>query len=166
MSRIKWINLIAIVVLVLGLAAAAGLSIYYNDLPNRLSQHETLLLGQSTFTPGSTAAVRVVVRDTRSGAPLEGAQINVTLKDKNGPSQALYQGKTGPQGSADVSFKVPDVQSAQQTLVVETRSSLGSDTVERPVTVQRDYRVLLTTDKPIYQPGQVIHLRALALERL
>ena len=79
MSRIKWINLIAIVLLVVGLAAAIGLSIYYNDLPNRLSQHETLLLGQNTFTPGSTAAVRVVVRDTRNGAPLEGAQINVTL---------------------------------------------------------------------------------------
>ena len=31
------------------------------------------------------------------------------------------------------------------------------------MTVERDYRVLLTTDKPIYQPGQVIHLRALAL---
>ena len=31
------------------------------------------------------------------------------------------------------------------------------------MTVSRDYRVLLTTDKPIYQPGQVIHLRALAL---
>ncbi len=31
------------------------------------------------------------------------------------------------------------------------------------MTLQRDYRVLLTTDKPIYQPGQTIHLRALAL---
>jgi len=47
--------------------------------------------------------------------------------------------------------------------VVETKSKLGSDRVERPVTLQRDYRVLLTTDKPIYQPGQMIHLRALAL---
>src|SRR5690606_17483464 len=32
-----------------------------------------------------------------------------------------------------------------------------------PVTLRRDYRILLTTDKPLYQPGQVIHLRALAL---
>ena len=75
----------------------------------------------------------------------------------------LYQGHTDNQGTANVSFKVPAVADPSQTLVIETRSSLGSDTVERPVTVQRDYRVLLTTDKPIYQPGQVIHLRALAL---
>ena len=32
-----------------------------------------------------------------------------------------------------------------------------------PVTLTRDYRILLSTDKPLYQPGQIIHLRALAL---
>jgi hypothetical protein len=31
------------------------------------------------------------------------------------------------------------------------------------VTVKRDFRILLTTDKPLYQPGQIIHIRALAL---
>ena len=76
----------------------------------------------------------------------------------------LYQGHTDTQGTRQCfiqSTRRPADPS--QTLVIETRSSLGSDTVERPVTVQRDYRVLVTSDKPIYQPGQVIHLRALAL---
>ena len=80
MSRKKWINLIAILLLVGSLAAIAGLSFYFNDLPNRLSQHETLVMGQNTFIPGSTAAVRVVVRDTRSSAPLVDAQIAVSLE--------------------------------------------------------------------------------------
>jgi uncharacterized protein YfaS (alpha-2-macroglobulin family) len=34
------------------------------------------------------------------------------------------------------------------------------------VYVGRAYNVLLTTDKPVYQPGQVIHLRGLALDTL
>ena len=63
----------------------------------------------------------------------------------------------------DVSFTVPDDAIADQTSVVETRSSLGTDRIERDVSIQRDYRVLLTTDKPLYQPGQVIHMRVLAL---
>lgn len=163
MTRKKWINLVVLVLLVGGLIVAGGLSFYYADLPNHLSQHETLVMGQNTFTPGSTASVRVVVQDTRNGAPLEGAQIKIAMKGKDGPATDLYAGKTGQQGSANVSFKVPNTQSPDQILVIETRSSLGSDTVERPVTVQRDYRVLLTSDKPIYQPGQTIHLRALAL---
>jgi 5-hydroxyisourate hydrolase-like protein (transthyretin family) len=49
-------------------------------------------------------------------------------------------------------------------LIVETRSSLGRDQLERSVTVERSYKVLLTTDKPLYQPGQVIRVRALALD--
>ena len=159
--RKLWISLS--ISLLLAAAVLAGLSIYYADLPNRLSQHETLVFGQSSFTPGSTGAVRVVVRDTRDAAPLAGAQIHVALRDKSGTSQTLFDGSTDGQGTANVSFKVPESKTPDQTLVIETRSALGSDTVERPVSVRRDYRVLLTTDKPLYQPGQVIHVRALAL---
>ncbi|HMA33536.1 MAG TPA: MG2 domain-containing protein, partial [Chloroflexia bacterium] len=53
-----------------------------------------------------------------------------------------------------------------QTLIVETTAAGDTDRVARPVTLQRDYRVLLATDKPLYQPGQTIHLRALALGTL
>jgi uncharacterized protein YfaS (alpha-2-macroglobulin family) len=163
MSRPRRIQLTVIILLAASLLLITGLSFYFADLPNRLSQHETLVLGENVFVPGSSAGVRVVVRDTRSGAPLSDAQINVSLRGKTGPALPLYQGHTDAQGTANVSFKVPVVQTPDQTLIIETHSTLGSDTVERPVTVQRDYRVLLTTDKHIYQPGQTIHLRALAL---
>jgi uncharacterized protein YfaS (alpha-2-macroglobulin family) len=49
------------------------------------------------------------------------------------------------------------------TLLVESQSDLGSDQLTHPITIARDFRILLTTDKPIYQPGQTIHMRALAL---
>ena len=48
-------------------------------------------------------------------------------------------------------------------LVVETSSSLGQDRLEQTINTRRDYKILLTTDKPLYQPGQIIHVRALAL---
>jgi uncharacterized protein YfaS (alpha-2-macroglobulin family) len=163
MFKPRRIQATLVLLLAASLLLITGLSFYFADLPNRLSQHETLVLGENVFVPGSSAGVRVVVRDTRSGAPLPDAQINVSLRGKTGPALPLYQGHTDAQGTANVSFKVPVVQTPDQTLVIETRSSLGSDTVERPVSIQRDYRVLLTTDKPIYQPGQTIHLRALAL---
>ncbi|MBN1148034.1 MAG: hypothetical protein JXA78_12320 [Anaerolineales bacterium] len=163
MSKRRLIPLSLIVVgfLVVGLF---GLTAYYNTLPERLSQHETIVVGQERFTPGSQATLRVVVRDSKDGSPLPEAKINISMRPQDGgPAMPLYNGVTDPQGGANVVFRVPENVDAQQTLVVETRSSLGSDTLERQVTVQRDYRLLLTSDKPIYQPGQVIHLRALAL---
>jgi hypothetical protein len=58
---------------------------------------------------------------------------------------------------------VPEAADPDQVLIVETASSLGSDLMEKPVTLTRDYRILVSTDKPLYQPGQIIHIRALAL---
>ncbi len=165
MSRKTVLSIILIAVLILGVAGSVAATLYVNRLPERLSQHETILLGQNRLVPGSRAALRILVRDSKDGAPLEGAQVNISLKPQGGAGKplALYTGKTGPSGSADVSFQVPEGIDPAQTLVIETNSRLGSDTIERPVTVERDYRLLLSTDKPIYQPGQVIHLRVLAL---
>ncbi len=164
MSRKVVLSLIAIVVLVAGVAGLFAAAFYVARLPERLSQHETILLGQNRMVPGSQAALRVLVRDTKDGAPLEGAEIKVSLRPQTGgQAVSLFSGTTTRQGTAAVSFRVPEGLDPQQTLVIETRSSLGSDALERPVTIERDFRVLLSTDKPIYQPGQVIHLRALAL---
>ena len=42
---------------------------------------------------------------------------------------------------------------------------LGSAEFTRQVRVEEKVSILLTTEKPVYQPGQTIHVRALALDR-
>ncbi len=164
MSKRAVISLIAIAVILLAGAGAAFAASYYADLPNRLSQHETILLGQSRVAPGSQPVFRVLVRDSSDGEPIPDAEVMVSLRPaEGGETLEVFTGRTDGQGSAEVSFKLPGDLSAQQVLKVETRSKLGADTLERDLQVERDYRVLLTSDKPIYQPGQLIHLRALAL---
>jgi uncharacterized protein YfaS (alpha-2-macroglobulin family) len=146
------------------LAGSLWLAIDYQaHLPQHLSQHETIVLGQNRFTPGTQAALRVVVRDSRDANPLSDAAIRLSLQSPNGSVVPIFTGTTDAYGTADVSFHVPDEAEGNQTLVVETTSALGSDHLEQPVKLERDYRLLLTTDKPLYQPGQVIHLRVLAL---
>jgi len=164
MSRKTVFNLI-VLLLVIALFTGTGITInYYSHLPERLSQHETILLGQNRLVPGSQSALRLLVRDSKNGAPLQDARVQVSLRSNStGASVPLFSGATNAQGTTDVVFRVPEDTQPDQTLVVETQSKLGSDRMERPVTVKRDYRVLLTTDKPIYQPGQLIHVRALAL---
>ena len=44
------------------------------------------------------------------------------------------------------------------------KSPLGDDTVTQPLTLAESVQVMLSSDKPLYQPGQTIHLRALALD--
>jgi uncharacterized protein YfaS (alpha-2-macroglobulin family) len=137
---------------------------HYANLPQRLPQQETIVLGQNRLAPGSPAAFRVLVRDSRDAAPLAGAQVTVLLRPAaGGPPITVFRGTTDDTGNAGVAFTPSADLAAEQTLIVQTSSTLGSEQIERPVTLARDYRVLLSTDKPLYQPGQVIHLRALAL---
>lgn len=152
-----WARLLLVALLVGGLAA---LAFYFADLPENLSQHETLVLGQNRWAPGSEALVRILVRDSRDGSPLVHAEVEAQLQPAGGET---FSGQTDENGTAIVRLNVPADAAKDQTLVVRTRSTLGSDEVEQPITVERDYRLFLSTDKPIYQPGQEIHLRTLAL---
>jgi hypothetical protein len=164
LSRRRWFIAgggILLVALILGLIGAVFL---IETLPERISQHETILLGQSRLEPGSTAAMRVVVRDSRDAAPMADAAVKVLLKPaQGGRARQVFEGETGATGTLDVRFPVPASSDGDQTLIVETSSKLGSDRIEKTLTLTRDVRLLVTTDKPLYQPGQLIHLRALAL---
>jgi len=162
--RIRWM---VTAILALVIVAALGGMFWYDTLPRRLDSQHTLVLGQTQFAPGSQSAVRVLVRNTKDASPVPNAEVRVSLAPKGGgPAVTLYTGKSDSSGTVAASFKIPADAQVTQTLIVETRSSIGSDRVEQAVAVKRSYKLLLTTDKPVYQPAQTIHIRALALSTL
>ena len=114
--------------------------------------------GGGSFHADSMGALRVFVTNASSGLPVAGAAVRVFLANSEVGSFT-----TSAAGSIDGSFKVPDVKDGSYPLRIEVDSSVGEDTLVRNVKVRREYRLLLTTDKPMYQPGQTIHLRAMAL---
>src|SRR5437867_9347309 len=121
---------------------------------------ETILLGQSRLAPGSPASWRLLVRNRTNGKPIAKAWIALTLRNEQGLT-SLGSYITGGDGTIDGSVMIPDVAPGDGTLVVDVRSRLGYDHIERKVTIANPTQILLTTDKPLYQPGQTIHLRAL-----
>lgn len=130
--------------------------------PTRVDKQQTIIVGQTRFVPDSDASLRVVAQDLGRGGPIAGAQVTVSLQS-SATNSLLYKGQTDETGSVPVRFHVPADASVESELVVETVSSVGRDRVVQPVSIEREYRLLLSTDKPLYQPGQVIHMRALAL---
>jgi hypothetical protein len=128
--------------------------------------HETALSAGRELFPGSTALLRCEVHGVKSyteTVPLPGASVAVRLRDGKGKATDLYEGKAGEDGIAAVTFKVPDLPAGNYKLEVQTRSALGKETLSQDVKVKGAPKVLLVSDKPLYQPGQTMHLRALAL---
>ena len=166
MSRKAQIRMAIALIAVAALTTAGLISglIYAVRLPEHISEQDTIILGQGRLLPGAPGVLHIQVRRHSNAEPVADAQVIVSLKPKDGgAAQVLYTGSTDPAGQVAAVFTVPDVAQAEQYLVVETRSSLGKDSLEQPVTVRRSYKVLLTTDKPIYQPGQQVLIRALAV---
>jgi hypothetical protein len=128
--------------------------------------HETVLSSGQEFCSGSSASLRCTVQGVKSlteTVPLAGAEVEIQLRVKDKKTISLYKGKAGANGITEAKFKMPAVPPGQYKMVVATKSSLGEEKLERDIKVKSEGKILLVTDKPLYQPGQLMHIRALAL---
>ena len=125
---------------------------------------EAVVLGHWDITPGVVTAYRVFVRDGRAGDPIADAEVAVKLVSPEGRAVWKGKGKTDERGIVEVVPDVPaDLADGDYKLQVNAKSAKGASVVTREVSVSRSFRVMVSTDKPLYQPGQTIHIRTLAL---
>ena len=121
------------------------------------------IFAQRAYAAGSTASVRIITADSKAGNPLRDSRVKLELVDGD-RSTTLFTGRTDSLGTAQVAFGLPSESYGSRQLRVTADTLLGSVTANQPIQLERRDRILLTTDKPLYQPGQTIHLRALALD--
>jgi len=124
---------------------------------------ETRVLGQNTWQRGGPASLRVIVLNHQTGRSVP-AQVRLTLAGPKKAAYTLWTGETNAAGTVDASFRAPRAAPGAYTLRVQVDSADGGDVVTQPLTLAESVRTLLSSDKPVYQPGQTMHLRALALD--
>jgi len=154
-KRMSWKRLVASVAAAFFLALCLS-SVYVNT--RSADPLEVRIHGSPSFHADSMGALRVFVTDAAHAVPVAQAAVQVFLA-----GSPVGQFVTNAAGSIDGFFRVPDLKEGSYPLKIVVDSSVGRDTVEKTVTVQREYRLMVTTDKPMYQPGQTIQMRALAL---
>ena len=126
------------------------------------------ILGPLSLVIGSRASYRVAVHwatAPKKSGPLPGARVSLALQ-KNKRTVPLASGITDVTGNARFRFDVPKLRSGGYLLTATVRSRLGNQSYVTGVTLQPGGRVLLTTDKSLYQPSQTIHARALVLSNM
>jgi uncharacterized protein YfaS (alpha-2-macroglobulin family) len=154
---------VVIILLAVTVCGLAAVTLYALRLPQAIAEQDTLIAGQSQLIPGAPGAIQIQVQRHDDGAPIAGAEVEVAMQPRGGgAARVLYTGTTDVSGHVSAGFIVPDVASPDQRSWSKPARA-GRDTLQQAVTVERDFKVLLSTDKPIYQPGQQILIRALAL---
>ncbi|MHC4598489.1 MAG: MG2 domain-containing protein [Planctomycetota bacterium] len=134
----------------------------------RTDPQDLILLTDSSLTPGTRAAARVVFRNHDSGEPLANERIHVQLVSSTDPDARAesWTVETAPDGVADLDFRVPDWPDGPCMLEARPEKEAGElEGVVKSVQVHRPFRVFLSTDKPVYRPGQEIRIRLLAMVR-
>lgn len=120
------------------------------------------LSGPVEVVKGEKARYAVLVRD-RFGAPIQGATVRVGFY-KLGLIE-LGRGKTGDGGDASVEVRFPEdfIENRSLVAVAEVGVTDGYDNLTVSPKAPNDGRAFVSTDKPIYQPGQTVHVRALVM---
>ncbi|HEY3447334.1 MAG TPA: MG2 domain-containing protein [Myxococcales bacterium] len=120
--------------------------------------------GQQELAPGTLSTLRMSVFDVQTQEPISGAQLKVLLRGADGRETVIFEGQSDRWGTLSAGRKLPDLPEGGYSLIATATRGRESTTVTQNVTLARRYKVLLSTDKPTYQPGQTVHVRALARE--
>ncbi len=140
-----------------------------NELKGKLSlfnimpRIQTQLLGSAKLLEGDKSRYRVLLTDRQAGDPIMNAPVTLTAK-LGEEIIATATGTTDKYGSADIEISVPADLSGSTIVTASVQTRMGTQEVQGTVMCERFAKILLTTDKPVYQPGQTIFMRTLSLK--
>ncbi len=133
------------------------------EMVSRLRVH---VFGPERWYASALNRAKVVLQESPAGRPLPGTAVTLGLGAPGGDDVfARFEGAADANGVVDAALAVPEGLSGEGELRVTVDSSLGRRVLLQSVEIVAGTTTLLTTDKPLYQPGQTIHLRALSLQK-
>jgi uncharacterized protein YfaS (alpha-2-macroglobulin family) len=142
----------------------AGFHLYYLNLSP--SPYEIRVLGQNQLLAATTGSLRIRLFDRNTGKAAPGIPVRVDLIDAQGAPQQLAAFKTDAEGTGQPRLELPDWPDGDYRLRVTAATGwTGGEQLTEKITLKRSWKLMLTADKPVYQPGQQMHVRSLALRQ-
>lgn len=131
------------------------------------SPYDLRVVVQAEMMSDTPASMRAVVMRGDTGAPVSGAKVSIDLVDRKKSARVkLASFTTDVQGSGAPQFQLPNWTDGDYELeVIADPGFRGDELITRPLKLRRSWKLMLSCDKPVYQPGQTIHFRALALRQ-
>src|SRR5260370_1230443 len=120
-----------------------------------------LLMEPCQTADGKTAVVTHSKNEAIAGA----GTVRIELVVGEQKPRVLFTGRLNHRGTAEAQFRFPAGLTGSHQLRYAVDTPIGSTEFTQGVRLEDKVSILLTTEKPIYQPSQTIHVRALALDR-
>jgi hypothetical protein len=147
--------------------AVSGILSPYALIPDLFELH---FLGLDAVGMGRTYVARVWATRPDSDKPVPGVSLTASFGDGEDDTArgTKAEARTHSRGEALLTFHLPEVPGAPDDEKVDfeiggTRGNF-QNSLSATLRYWRRAAVLLSTDKPLYQPDQVLHMRALVLD--
>jgi hypothetical protein len=153
----------ALTLILIGAIVGSGMIAYNADNFYLINRDNVVAVMPARMVGGYESSIIATATDS-NGEPLPEKDVMVTLETEN-DTYELYKGKTDDTGTVQPKFKVPDYK-GEAKLVVKVGKEKLSQRVKVEDSEEGEYttKILIATDKPIYQPKQTVHIRTLAYE--
>ncbi len=154
---------VALTLILIGTLVGAGMIVYNAD-NLYLSNRENVVACMPARMVGGYETSLIATATDSNGDPASDMDVTVSLETEN-ETYELFTGKTDSSGTVQPSFTVPHYQGEAELVV-----TVGDERLSQKVKVEDsesgDFttKILITTDKPIYQPDQTVHIRTLTYE--
>ena len=121
---------------------------------------ELRMTGSGYAVPGAKYPVRVRVDDPKNGHPMAGVPVEVRLNIDGDDAAVKRKVVTNSAGYATATFNLPNTVESNEVRVyaIATRGPFEEETYI-DFKFPEGNRITLSTDKPLYQPGQAAHMR-------
>src|SRR5262249_38729896 len=132
------------------------LHLYYLTLTP--TPYDLRILGQHGLMAGSMASLRIRLLDRSNGQPMQGVPVDVELRGA-GQDVKLASFTTNAEGTGEPRFQLPEWPDGDYTLRVVAHPKKDVEEITETIQLRRSWKLMLSSDKPVYQPGQTILIR-------
>ncbi|MDQ7826475.1 MAG: MG2 domain-containing protein [Candidatus Eremiobacteraeota bacterium] len=138
--------------------------VYVTNMEKFAGNQETRIFMSDEMVRGGRGSCRLIVLGHPGNRPVANAKVKIVMALEGSKTVTVFEGVTDRNGTIQADFKVPDDTAAEKAkLLVTATSSKGSDRLESSFIIKSANRLYLSSDKPIYKPGETMHIRLLAL---
>lgn len=143
-----------------------------------ISQQKVSMMAQNSYVPngagnlfiGLTKATNHVSLtdffNSITDEPIDIAEAKLSLEKPNGEKIGNLGASVINNGSLNMGFQLPELAVGKYNLVLDVDSEYGHDTVKKSIEIKSQISLVITTDSPLYKPGQSMNFRALMIDKL
>ena len=146
------------------IAVVGTIHLYYLTLS--ATPYDLRVLGQTELMADTTASLRVQLFDRDHDRGVADVPVTIELRNpRSGKAVRLAGFRTTANGTEQPRFRLPDWTDGEYELRVSANIRGSREEITKTIKLKRSWKLMLSTDKPVYQPGQTILGRSLALRK-